>query len=166
MIIADASGLVALGSVDALAPFVDEFDVRSSSDVMEVLEADGARHGPRGAGARVALSVKDQIALGSPEVEPVVTTRLDRTTGSAVALARELDAEFYLTDERRAIHELRQLVPGDVVTPGIALLALVRMGRLRRQDARFRLEGLLDRARGADAAVGHRVRPLLLADDP
>lgn|GEM_PF-6718136 len=164
MIVADSSGLVALGSVEVIEPFVTEFDVWTTPETVDSIEAKSARHGPDGEGARAALSVTNQIGVTAPNAEPIVTTRLDRTSGSAVVLARDRDARYHLTDERRAMHELRQLVPGDVVTPWIALEALVRTAGLRRQDARFRLDGLLDRARGLEAAVGNRGHSLIQAE--
>lgn len=160
MIVADASGLVALGSVEAICPFVDGFHVRTTPAAMESIEGASGRHGPRGDGARATLAVRDQLGVVAPAGEPIVTSRLDRSAGSCIVLTRELDAAFYLTDERRAIHEVRKLVPGDVVTPDIGLAALVRVAGVTRQDAGFRHEALLDRRRGLDAAIGERMGAL------
>lgn len=161
MIVADASGLVALGSIGVLDDVVDAFDVRTTGRAIAAVEAAAARHGPAGDGARVALAVRDRVAVVDPEAEPVRTSQLDDATGSAVALARALDAPFLLVDDDRAVHELRRLAPGDVVTPAIVLRALARRGALSGQDARFRLDALLDRRRGLEAAVGRRGRRLL-----
>lgn len=160
MIVADASGLVALGSVDAIEPFVDEFDVRTTPAAIEAVADFSTRHGPAGQGARTVLACRDRLTFVEPRGEPIVTSRLGDAAGSCVVLARELDAGFSLTDAMTATHELRRLVPGEVVTPSIGLLALVRCGRLRWQDGRFRLETLLERRRGGAAAIGERSRTL------
>jgi len=161
VIVADASGLVALGSAGVLDGVAETFDVRTAGRAIAAVEVAAARHGPAGDGARAALARRDRVAVVEPEAEPIRTSRLDGAAGSAVALARELDAAFLLVDDDRAIHELRRLAPGDVVTPAIVLCALVRRGALSGQDARFRLDALLDRRRGLEAAVGRRGRRLL-----
>lgn len=156
MIVADASGLIALGSVGALELVVEAFDLRTTAAVLGAVEGVSGRHGWIGDGARTVLATRDQVTVDDPPAEPIVTSRLDRVAGGCVALARTLDAAFVLTDERHAIHEIRRLTSGDVVTPAIALAALVRTGTLSRQDARFRLAGLLDRRYGLEKAIGGR----------
>lgn len=160
MIVADASGLVALGSVEAIGPFVERFDVRTTPAAVESIEGASGRHGPLGDGARATLAVRDQLDVDGPADEPIVTSRVDWSTGSCVVLTRELDAAFYLTDERRAIHEMRKLVPGEVVLPSIGLAALVRAGALTRGDAGFRHDVLLDRRRGLAVAIVSRADSL------
>lgn len=165
MIVADASGLMALGSVGVVDPFVDEFDVGTTEAAIEAIEEASARHGPIGEGARAVLAVRGRLQLVAPDGAPVETSRLDEPAGSCVALARDLGAPFLVTDERRALHELGVLVPGQVVTPPIALAALVRRGTLIRRDAWFRLDARNDRLRGLEAALGDRAMALVETAD-
>lgn len=156
MIVADAGGLIALGSVDAVEPFVEELDVRTTPETVDSIQAVSARHGWTGDGARAVLGVRDRFGISRAGGEPILTSRLNASTGSCLPLARELDAQYLLSDAQRALHEIRRLLTGTPITPAIALAALVRLGALAGRDARFRYQTLVEQRRGLEGALEAR----------
>ena len=79
----------------------------------------------------------------SHEVDTEFTSsRVDRDEMDCALLTRELDAEFLVTDDLRALPELRNLSSARVAISPILLRALVKQDRLEEREARGTLEEL------------------------
>ena len=79
----------------------------------------------------------------SHEVDTEFTSsRVDRGEGDCALLTRELDAEFLVTDDLRALPELRNLSSARVAISPILLRALVKRDRPEEREARETLEEL------------------------
>lgn len=161
MIVTDASGLAALGALDVLPAVLDRYQVLTTQAAISWIESAAGRHGSVGEGARSASAVEGRLDVAAPDRDPVVTSRLDEAAGSCVSLAAERDAPFVLTGDVQSLHEIRRLVPGAVLTPPVVLAALVRLGAIPNQDARFRLETLAGGRRGLGAELWGRSASLL-----
>lgn len=144
MIVADASGLGTLANAGVLELAVAEFEVHTTDRVVTALETVSAFHGPVGDGARLALVHREGIVFHRVDQDAFETSRLDAAQGGCATLARDLDADALVTGDLRAVPELDRLAQSLVASPSLVLVALVRMGALTRQDARFRLEALAD----------------------
>ena len=80
--------------------------------------------------------------LTSHEVDTEFTSSRIRGEGDCALLTRELDAEFLVTDDLRALPELRNLSSARVAISPILLRALVKRDRLEEREARETLEEL------------------------
>lgn len=157
MIVADEDGLASLGRAGVLGLAGDEFEPHTTASSVEALVETSARHGPRGDGARAALSQRGEFVVHDGASAVVETSRVTAAQGGCAALAVELDAEALVTDDLLAIAELDRLVPCAVVPSPVVLGALVSRGQLAPADARFRLDDLVVRPRWLAGPVSRRV---------
>lgn len=141
MIVADASALVSLSTVDLLDALLTEFDVHTTETVLDELEERAEYDDRDGTAATGVLELANR--MHSHEVEDVFeTSRVDAGEGSCASLATALDADFLLTDDLRALPELQAATDAQVATSPIVLKALVKRGVLGREEAKANVEQL------------------------
>lgn len=142
MIVADTSALVSLATVDLLSTTLEEFDVHTTRTVLEELEETAAYDDPHGAAATRVLERVDDLEVHGTDDTDLQSSRIDAGEATCLALARDLGAEFLLTDDLRALPELQAVADARVAISPILLRALVKREVLSDADARERLERL------------------------
>lgn len=142
MIVADTSALVSVDSVDLLATTLDEFEVHTTEAVLVELEETAAYDDPHGTAAGRVLELTDGLDVHEIGDTDLRSSRIDEGEATCLALERELDADFLLTDDLRALPELQSLADARVAISPILLRALVERGVLADAEARERLDRL------------------------
>lgn len=139
MIVADTSALISLATADVLETVLDEFDVHTTRIVVDELEETSEYGDPHGTGATQVLNQRDVVTVHATTGD-VQSTNIDAGEASCLALEHELDAEFLLTDDLRALPELQTLAEAQVAISPIVLRALVKRGVLTNDEAMDRLD--------------------------
>jgi len=160
MIVADASALISLGTVDLLDPLFDEFDVHTTRTVVEELRATAEYEDDHGEAARTVLDALADIEVHEPPDDPIESSRIDAGEGSCVQLAGKLDADFLITDDLRALPELQTAVEAQVAVSPIVLKAFVERDVLTRSEAETKLETLAEGRDWLGAPIYRRARNL------
>lgn len=99
------------------------------------------RHGD---GAATILSAKDRVKIVEATGDEFVTNRIDDGEASCIAAARELDAEFPITNDYRALPELQQLVDTEVALSPILFRVLVQRDALSETEAKAAFEAIAE----------------------
>ncbi len=159
MIVADTSALVSLAVAGVLDPVFDTFDVHVTETVLEELRETAEYDDSHGHAATAVLDMSGQLTIHTVET-PIESARIDRGEGSCAVLARKRGADFLLTDDLRALPELEGAVDSQVAISPIVLRALVIDGRLTRDEALDRLDGLAHRRDWFGAPIYRRARRL------
>lgn len=144
MLVVDTSAFVSLGIADCHELLLAEFDVTTTERVLAELEATADYDDPHGGAATAVLDRRSELAIHHVDDSLPETSRIDAGEASCVRLARTLDADFLLTDDLRALPELKRLVDAEVAISPIVLRALVARDVLDRADARGRLETIAE----------------------
>jgi predicted nucleic acid-binding protein len=144
MIVADTSSLISLATADSLDFFLSEFDVHTTKTVLEELEDTSQYSDPHGEAATTVLQHRDKLDIHEVEDQQFQSSRIDRGEASCVTLTRELDADFLITDDLRALPELQPLVNTRVAISPIVFKALVQRNVIEQEDALNRLEELAE----------------------
>jgi predicted nucleic acid-binding protein len=144
MLVVDTSAFISLAVGDVLEVVVDEFDVVTTETVLEELRATAEYDDQHGHGSSRALDMGDRFTTVSVADDGLVTSRIDEGEASCVAVAREVDAAFLITDDYRALPELQELVSAEVALSPIVLRALVKRGALDEEEARAAFETIAD----------------------
>lgn len=171
MIVADTSALVTLAAADVLATVCSEFDVHTTDVVVSELEETAAYDDEHGSAAQAcldrldAITVHDVGAAGDGE-QQIQSSSVDAGEGSCVRLAREGGAAFLLTDDLRALPELRALTDAQVAISPIVLRALVEREVIEPDDARERLEAVAETRSWLGSPIYRRARSLLSTEEP
>lgn len=141
MIVADTSALVSVASIDLLDAFLTEFTVHTTETVVEELEETSEYDDRHGRAADAVLDSLDR--MDTHQVDGAFTSsRVDRGEGDCVRLAEEIDAEFLITDDLRALPELQTVADARVAISPIVLRALVKRDVLERTEALEKLDEL------------------------
>ena len=159
-IVVDTSGLVTLSIADVLPLVLEEYDVHTTATVLEELEATAAYEDTHATAARTALSHVEHLTVHEGYGGTVHSSRVDAGEGSCAMLARDLEAAVLITDDLRAMPELKTLTTGEVTISAMLLAALVRRGVLERDDARARLDRIADGRDWLEAPISRRMRRL------
>lgn len=159
MLVADTSAVISLATVDLLETFLSEFEIHTTETILDELEETAQYDDAHGEAAQLALDNVERIethqvggTLGS--------SRIDPGEGSCALLARELDAEFLITDDLRALPELQNVTKARVAISPIVLRALVERDVLERQEARTKLDELATERDWLGAPIYRRARSL------
>jgi len=151
VIVADTSALISLTAADALDLLLEEFDSHTTEVVIAELEDLASYEDETAEHADEVLTRKDQITVHEVETREYQSSRIDEGEGSCVQLTRNIEADFLITDDLRALPELQTLTETRIAISPIVLKALVERGVLAREDALKRLE---DAAREQDWLEG------------
>lgn len=160
MIVADTSSLITLVTADVLPVVLAEYDVHTTETVREELDATADYDDSHCAAARAVLNQCSQLTVHETEPTEFQSSRIDEGEGSCIRLTRELDAEFLITDDLRALPELQALTTAQVAISPILLKALVQRGVLGRADALEKLDQLADARNWLGAPIYRRARDL------
>lgn len=139
MLVADTSALLWLATGGVLETALDEFDVHTTETVVEELEETSDYDDVHGDAAETVLGYLDRLTVHETDDRSFTTSRVGGGEGSCVELAADIDAEFLLTDDLRALPELQNLVDAEVAISPIVLRALVNRGALDAPEAEDRL---------------------------
>lgn len=160
MIVADASALVSLATGETLDVVLAEFDVATTETVLDELAATAEFDDASGNAARSVLDRPDHLGVHGVTSPGIESNRIDAGEGSCLALCRELDAAFLVTDDVRALPELQVLADARVAISPIVLRALVDRGCLSPDEALDPLDRIADRRSWLGAPIYRRARSL------
>lgn len=162
MIVADTSALISLASGSVLDLFLDEFNVAVAETVVKELEELSQGSDWISENAEQVLLEKDSLKVREAVGEKPVSSRVDEGEASCVLLTRELDADFLITDDMRALPEIGKMVGKDkVAISPIVLRVLVRRGVLDEDRALEKLERMGERRDWLHRPIYRRARELL-----
>ncbi|MCU4974037.1 hypothetical protein OB955_15000 [Halobacteria archaeon AArc-m2/3/4] len=161
MIVADTSALISLATATVVELVVTEFDVHTTSAVIEELEETAGYDDPHGNAAQQVLEERTLITVHDTDREQFQSSRIDSGEASCVTLERECEPQFLLTDDLRALPELQQVTTARVALSPIVLRALVKRDVLESQDARDRLERIAETRDWLGAPIYRRAKRLL-----
>ena len=159
MIVADTSALISLATADVLGSVLDEFDVHTTTIVVDELEETAEYDDPHGIAAAQVLDRLDGGTVHATTGD-VQSTRIDAGEASCLALEYGLDAEFLLTDDLRALPEHQPLAEARVAISPIVLRALVKRGVLTTDEALDRLDHVATTRDWLGAPIYHRAKRL------
>ena len=160
MIVADTSALITLATADSLQLVLDVFDVHTTDSVVEELETTAEYDDIHGKAATGVLTQRSQIAVHSTKESEFESSRIDSGEATCVSLTQELNADFLITDDLRALPELQELVDAQVAISPIVLKALVKRGELTNEEATERVEQLADARDWLGRPIYRRARQL------
>mgnify|MGYP006297585493 CR=1 FL=1 len=140
MIVADTSALITIATIDLLDTFLSEFEVHTTETVIEELEATSEYNDRHGEAAQTILDQIDQLQIHGTEDPNIQSSRIDEGEATTIRLTNELEANFLITDDLRALPELQTLVNTQVAISPIVLKALVKRNVLTEQEALEKLE--------------------------
>lgn len=160
MQVADTSALVSLAIADCIVIVLAEFDVHTTSTVIDELEETAAVDDVHGRAAKEMIDSLDRVTVHDRNSTTVRSSRIDAGEASCLALVEELDAEFLLTDDLRALPELQALTEARVALSPIVLRALVERGVLGPGEARDRLDRIAESRDWLGAPIYRRARRL------
>ena len=159
MIVVDTSSLLSLTSIDLLDTLLLEFDVHVTELVIEELEETSGYDDRHGDAAQTVLDNRNRITVH--EMHGAFTSsRVDEGEGSCALLTKEIDADFLLTDDLRALPELQTLADAKVAISPIVLKALIQRDILSGEEAREKLDALAENRDGLGAPIYRRAREL------
>lgn len=139
MIVADTSALISIATIDTLESFLTEFDVHSTENVVAEIEATSGYDDPHGDAAETVLEKLDRVNVHSVQSGDFRSSRVDQGEGSCAVLTNDVEADFLITDDLRALPELQAVVDARVAISPIVLKALVKRGVLDPAEAEHRL---------------------------
>jgi len=140
MIVVDTSAFISLTIADVLNTVLTEYDVHTSQQVLDELDATADYDDIHGTAADQVLTHTEAITVHTIDDPDIQTSRIDAGEATCVQLARQGDADFLITDDLRALPELQQLTDARVAISPILLRALVKRDVLKNQEAQERLE--------------------------
>lgn len=142
MIVADTSALITLATAHSLGTVLKEFNVHTTEVVIKELNDTAEYDDIHGNAASTVLNQQDSLTIHSTDHVEFTSSRIDAGEATCVALTEELDANFLITDDLRAVPELKNLVEAKVAISPIILKALVNRGTLTSEEAERRVEEL------------------------
>ncbi|WP_311172988.1 hypothetical protein [Halobellus ordinarius] len=159
MIVADTSSLISLASIDLLDMLLTEFDVRSTALVIAELEETSEYEDQHGAAAQIVPDNRDRLTVHDLE-RAFTSSRVDEGEGSCALLTKDIDADFLLTDDLRALPELQTVADAKVAISPIVLKALVQRDVLAGEEARGKLDALAEIRDWLGAPIYRRAQKL------
>lgn len=159
MIAADTSSLISLASIDLLDTFLTEFDVHTTEQVVKELEDTAEYEDRHGDAAQAVLDNLDRITTHQLH-EKFTSSRVDHGEGSCALLTKEIDAEFLITDDLRALPELQTVSDAKVAISPIVLKALVQRDVLEHEEALEKLDELAEERNWLGAPIYRRAKDL------
>lgn len=164
MIVADTSSLISLTTADSLELLLSEFDIHTTETVIEELEDTSQYNDPHGEAAEHVLQNQDRITIHEVEDQEFQSSRIDHGEATCITLTKELDAGFLITDDLRALPEIRTIVNTGVAISPIVLKALVKRNVLEREEALNRLEELAETRDWIGAPIYRRAQQLFKSE--
>jgi len=159
MIVADTSALISLATVDLLDTLLTEYDVQTTKTVVEELENKSGYDYPHREASETVLNHLDRITIHQIQGE-FESSRIDKGEGSCADLARNLNADFLITDDLRALPELQTLSNTQVAISPILLKALVKKNILTQKEALEKLEEAAENRDWLESPIYRKAREL------
>lgn len=160
MLVADTSALVSLAAAETLQLVLGEFEVHTTQTVVEELQETADYDDVHAAAAQRTLEQRDELAIHEVDAEESPSARIDDGEMSCVALLDELDGQFLITDDYRALPELRAVTESRIAISPIVLKALVERGVLTIADAEDQLETMAEHRDWLEAPIYREARRL------
>jgi predicted nucleic acid-binding protein len=160
MIVADTSALITLASIDIFDLVLEEFDIRISVTAVEELEDAAEYDDSHGKAADGVLQHRDQFTVHDASRTEFQSSRIDEGEGSCADLARDLNADFLITDDLRALPELQTLSDTQVAISPIVLRALVKRDVLDEEEAAAKLEAAAENRDWLESLIYTKARNL------
>ena len=160
MIVADTSVLVTLASIDIFDLVLEEFDIHTSVTAVEELEDTAEYDDSHGKAADGVLQHRDQFAVHGASRTEFQSSRIDEGEGSCADLARDLNADFLITDDLRALPELQTLSGTQVAISPIVLRALVKRDVLDEEEATAKIEAAAENRDWLESPIYTKARDL------
>jgi len=160
MIVVDTSAFISLTAARTLDLFLEEFDVHTTSTVIDELE-DVAQYSDETAShAEQVLDSQERTTVHEVDVPEFQSSRIDDGEGSCIQLTQNTDADFLITDDLRALPELQTLTETRIAISPIVLKALVQRDVLKREEALDRLEDAAKKRDWLNAPIYRKARDL------
>lgn len=153
MTVADTSALLSLTTGEIFETMLEAFDVHTTETVVEELKNTSEYRDRHGKAAQKVLDQLDRITVHTTDNRSVQSSRIDDGEVTCVTLVRELDADFLITDDYRALPELQTLVRSKVAVSPILLKALVKKDVLTLDEARNRFERMAENRDWLEAPI-------------
>lgn len=134
MIVVDTSSLITLATADILHVVVEEYDIHTTETVIEELEETAEFDDTHGAAAETVLEQRDRFTVHQADDRSFQSSRIDKGEGSCALLTRDVDVDFLITDDLRALPELQPITDATVAISPILLKALVQRDILEREE--------------------------------
>jgi predicted nucleic acid-binding protein len=161
VIVADTSALISLTAADTLDLLLEEFDVHTTETVIEELEDLASYEDETAEHADKVLIRKDQVTLHKVETRDFQSSRVDVGEGSCVQLTSNIEADFLITEDFRALPELQTLTETRIAISPIVLKALVKRNVLTQEEALERLEEAAEERDWLEAPIYRKGREIL-----
>jgi predicted nucleic acid-binding protein len=164
MFVADTSALISIATGKLLEQFLNEFDVHTTETVYGELETTAEYDDAHGRAAERVIDADSQFTLHSVDDRRVTqfeSSQIDEGEASCVGVEQDLSPEFFVTDDLRAVPELRRITTSDVAISPVVLRALTERGVLSKSDARQRLDSIAATRDWLGAPIYNRARKLL-----
>ncbi|MFC7020393.1 MULTISPECIES: hypothetical protein [Haloarcula] len=159
-VVIDTSALISLAVGGVLDQTLAAFDAVTTPTVIEELEETAEYDDRHGTAATTVLQWTDTLTVQDADGAPFETSRVDAGEASCVAVARDVDAAFLVTDDYRALPELQGLVDAEVAVSPIVLRALVKRDALSSEDAETAFETIASGRDWLDAPIYRYARQL------
>lgn len=160
MIVVDTSAFISLTAADTLDLFLQEFDTHTTQVVQQELKELASYSDTTADHAQTVLDQFSDVTVHEVETTSFQSSRIDEGEGSCVKLTQTLEADFFITDDLRALPELQALTETQVAISPIVLKALVKRGRLEQSEALNRLEKAAENRDWLEAPIYRRARQL------
>lgn len=159
-VVVDTSAFISLAVGDVLDEALTAFDIVTTPTVIEELEETAAYTDRHGTAATTVLQRTETLTIQDADGTPFETSRIDTGEASCVAVARDVDAAFLVTDDYRALPELQSVVDAEVAVSPIVLRALVKRDTLDSERAETAFEEIAAGRDWLDAPIYRYARRL------
>lgn len=159
MIVADTSSLVSLSTVELADTLLTEYNVHTTELVVEELKETSDYTDRHGEASQTVLDNRGRITVHDIH-EEFTSSRIDAGEGSCAALTHEIDADFLLTDDLRALPELQTISDARVAISPIVLKALIQRNVLEQDEAIEKLDNLTEQRDWLGAPIYRRAKGL------
>jgi predicted nucleic acid-binding protein len=160
MIVADTSALVTLASAEVIETVVDEFEVHTTQVAVSELRDTAEHEDVHGEAAQWVLEQSDNIEVHETDDSGFEPSRIDEGEASCIVLTRQIEPDFLITDDLRALPEVKELVEAKVAISPIVLRALVKRGVLDSEQAEEKLSTIAERRGWLGAPIYRRAKAL------
>lgn len=144
MLVIDTSAFLSLASINILETVLKEYDIHTTETVLEELEETSDYDDVHAESAQKVIELSTKFEVNNVETRDFNSSRIDKGEYSCAVLANKLETEFILTDDFRALPELKSLVDCQVAISPIMLKALVKKGKLTEKEAKQKLDQLAE----------------------
>ena len=144
MLVMDTSAFLSLASIKTLDTVLEEYSVYSTEKVFQELEEIAEYDDLHAEAAQRVIELSSRFEIRNVEKGNFESSRIDEGEYSCVKLANRLETEFILTDDFRALPELKCLSNCRVAISPVMLKALVKKDKITERKAKEKLDDLAE----------------------